>query len=81
MYGNDPAVGLYTIPLIIWHTIQLVIGTALMARLAKFVDDELTSSTDSSVEDDAEQDAEKGSVHRESNDVTVAEGTQRESRD
>jgi solute carrier family 10 (sodium/bile acid cotransporter), member 7 len=33
-------VGLYTLPLLIWHPLQLIIGTLLAPRLAKFVDRE-----------------------------------------
>ena len=79
MYGDNPAVGLYTLPLIIWHTMQLVIGTALMARLSAFVTSEEerlgiseTSRSDLQLEADA---AEKGHVlESEDADVVVAEG-------
>ena len=37
IYDNDPNVGLYTLPLLIWHTMQLVIGSALAPRLKAFV--------------------------------------------
>ena len=37
IYEGNPAVGLYTLPLLIWHPMQLVIGTFLAPRLAKFV--------------------------------------------
>ena len=40
MYDGNPAVGLYTLPLIIWYTLQLVIGTSLVPRLAAFVKSE-----------------------------------------
>eukprot|EP00542_Grammatophora_oceanica_P020586 CAMPEP_0194049326 /NCGR_PEP_ID=MMETSP0009_2-20130614/30373_1 /TAXON_ID=210454 /ORGANISM="Grammatophora oceanica, Strain CCMP 410" /LENGTH=435 /DNA_ID=CAMNT_0038695453 /DNA_START=143 /DNA_END=1450 /DNA_ORIENTATION=- len=40
IYENDPNVGLYTLPLLIWHPMQLVIGSALTPRLAAFVDRE-----------------------------------------
>jgi hypothetical protein len=33
-------VGLYTLPLLIWHPMQLVIGTFLAPKLAKFVERE-----------------------------------------
>jgi len=33
MYDGDPNVGLYTVPLIIWYTMQLVLGTALCPKL------------------------------------------------
>lgn len=37
IYGNNDSVGLYTLPLLIWHPIQLILGTALSPRLAAFV--------------------------------------------
>lgn len=42
MYEDNPAVGLYTLPLILWYTMQLVIGTSLVPRLAAFVKNEET---------------------------------------
>jgi sodium/bile acid cotransporter 7 len=36
MYENSPYVGLYTLPLIIWNTTQLIIGTALVPSLQRF---------------------------------------------
>jgi sodium/bile acid cotransporter 7 len=40
IYGNNPAVGLYTLPLIIWHPLQLIFGTALVPKLVAFVERE-----------------------------------------
>lgn len=40
IYGDNPSVGLYTLPLLIWHPVQLILGTALSPRLAKFVERE-----------------------------------------
>jgi sodium/bile acid cotransporter 7 len=37
IYENDSAVGLYTLPLLIWQPMQLVIGTFLAPKLAAFV--------------------------------------------
>jgi sodium/bile acid cotransporter 7 len=37
IYENNSAVGLYTLPLLIWHPLQLVIGTFLTPTLAAFV--------------------------------------------
>jgi sodium/bile acid cotransporter 7 len=37
IYENNDAVGLYTLPLLIWHPMQLVIGTFLAPKLAAFV--------------------------------------------
>eukprot|EP00978_Attheya_sp_CCMP212_P015091 scaffold38814_cov48-Attheya_sp.AAC.1 len=38
MYEDNPNVGLYTLPLLIWHPMQLVIGSFLAPRLAAFVE-------------------------------------------
>lgn len=40
IYENDPNVGLYTLPLLVWHPMQLVIGSALAPKLTKFVEEE-----------------------------------------
>jgi sodium/bile acid cotransporter 7 len=37
IYEDNDAVGLYTLPLLIWHPMQLVIGTFLAPKLAAFV--------------------------------------------
>jgi solute carrier family 10 (sodium/bile acid cotransporter), member 7 len=40
IYEGNPNVGLYTLPLLIWQPMQLVIGTALSPRLKAFVETE-----------------------------------------
>ena len=40
IYEGNSAVGLYTLPLLIWHPMQLVIGTFLSPRLLKFSQEE-----------------------------------------
>jgi solute carrier family 10 (sodium/bile acid cotransporter), member 7 len=40
IYEGNPNVGLYTLPLLIWHPMQLMIGTALSPRLKAFVEAE-----------------------------------------
>jgi hypothetical protein len=40
IYEDDPLVGLYTLPLLIWHPMQLLVGSTLAPRLAKFVETE-----------------------------------------
>jgi sodium/bile acid cotransporter 7 len=37
IYENNSAIGLYTLPLLIWHPMQLVIGTFVAPKLATFV--------------------------------------------
>ena len=38
IYEGNPALGMYTLPLLIWHPMQLVIGTFLSPRLEAWVD-------------------------------------------
>ena len=38
IYESNPLVGLYTLPLLIWHPMQLVIGSAIAPRIAKYVE-------------------------------------------
>lgn len=40
MYENHPKLGLYTLPLLVWYQMELVLGSFFIPRLAKFVDDE-----------------------------------------
>ena len=37
IYGGNGSVGLYTLPLLIWHPMQLMVGTFLTPRLSRFV--------------------------------------------
>ena len=37
IYEDNPLIGYYTLPLLIWHPMQLVIGSALAPRLSAFV--------------------------------------------
>lgn len=53
IYEDNSNVGLYTLPLLIWHPMQLVIGSALAPRLAAFVErEEERLGIDRSEEDD-----------------------------
>ncbi|KAL7549390.1 hypothetical protein ACHAWF_012659 [Thalassiosira exigua] len=38
IYEDNPMVGLYTLPLLIWHPMQLVLGTACAPRVAAYVE-------------------------------------------
>lgn len=40
IYESDPLVGLYTLPLLIWHPMQLVLGSFLAPKLLKWVQEE-----------------------------------------
>lgn len=74
IYGDNPSVGLYTLPLLIWHPIQLLIGTALSPRLVKFVereharlgihetDDDEPQQTQEDLEASSHQDQESNSI-------------------
>lgn len=37
IFGNSDNVGMYTLPVLIWHPMQLVVGSTLAPRLRKFV--------------------------------------------
>jgi len=38
LYEGSPNAGLYTLPLLVWHPLQLIIGSALAPRLAKMAE-------------------------------------------
>jgi sodium/bile acid cotransporter 7 len=40
IYESDPWIGLIILPLLIWHTMQLVLGSILVPKLAKWVESE-----------------------------------------
>jgi sodium/bile acid cotransporter 7 len=40
IYGTDPNAGLYTLPLLIWFPMQLVVGSSYVPRLTAFVSSE-----------------------------------------
>ena len=40
IYEDDPLVGLYTLPLLVWHPTQLVLGSALAPKLNAWVQKE-----------------------------------------
>ena len=37
IYQNDPLIGLYTLPLLVWHPMQLFVGSYLSPHLEAFV--------------------------------------------
>ncbi|GMI06193.1 hypothetical protein TrRE_jg5676 [Triparma retinervis] len=41
LYEQDERLALYTLPLLVWHPVQLVIGSALAPRLNKWVEEEM----------------------------------------
>jgi sodium/bile acid cotransporter 7 len=40
IYEGNPYIGVYTLPVLIWHSMQLVVGTVLAPRLANWVEAE-----------------------------------------
>jgi sodium/bile acid cotransporter 7 len=42
IYEGNPNVGLYTLPILIWHPMQLVLGSMLVPRLKAFIKSERT---------------------------------------
>jgi sodium/bile acid cotransporter 7 len=73
VYSGDPNEGLYTLPILVWHPMQLVLGSMLVPRLKTFIQverkrlDAIASENDATVVGDVE-DQEKGEVE---SDVTV----------
>ena len=37
IFGSSDNVGMYTLPILIWHPMQLVVGSILVPRLQKFI--------------------------------------------
>lgn len=52
IYEGNPLVGLYTLPLLIWHPLQLLFGTYLAPRLKAWVERELEQFGQGTEEDD-----------------------------
>jgi hypothetical protein len=40
IYEGDPNIGFYTLPLLIWHPLELLIGSSLAPMLSKFINAE-----------------------------------------
>jgi len=56
IYDGNPAIALYTLPLLIWHPMQLVVGTFLSPRLFAWVVDEEKKKIGSNDDDDDDDD-------------------------
>jgi sodium/bile acid cotransporter 7 len=56
IYDGNPAIAFYTLPLLIWHPMQLVVGTFLAPRLLAWVETE-ASEVEKDEEDKAVEDA------------------------
>jgi sodium/bile acid cotransporter 7 len=53
VYEGDPNIGLYTLPILIWHPMQLVFGSMLVPRLKAFVESERKRLDVITIENDA----------------------------
>jgi hypothetical protein len=61
LYENNPNIGLYTLPLIIYYPMQVMVGTMIVPRLQAFIRNETarlagTEADESQDDDDAEFD-------------------------
>ena len=54
MFEGNPKLGMYTLPLLVWHPLQLLIGTALAPRLATWVDKEVVEGEIKNMGDNGE---------------------------
>jgi sodium/bile acid cotransporter 7 len=53
VYKGDPNVGIYTLPILIWHPMQLVLGSMLVPRLKAFIQAERKRLDTMAIENDA----------------------------
>ena len=77
IYDGNPNIGVYMLPLLIWHPMQLVIGSALAPRLEKWVSqekealaEERNQQDESSVKENETSDVEEGTRGAESGNPT-----------
>eukprot|EP00977_Amphora_coffeiformis_P020191 scaffold8005_cov275-Amphora_coffeaeformis.AAC.9 len=71
IYEDNPSVGLYTLPLLIWHPMQLVIGTFLSPRLVAFVEREEARLGIANSDDDEDDEEHKNAVDTEAGTATA----------
>ena len=75
IYEDNPLVGLYTLPLLIWHPMQLVIGSAVAPRIAEYVkrrEEELAQG----IEGDKKEDEEEGATQEDqaaAKDISISD--------
>jgi solute carrier family 10 (sodium/bile acid cotransporter), member 7 len=55
LYEGDSRLALYTLPLLVWHPAQLVIGSAFAPRLNKWVEEERRRLDDGEGVDDVDE--------------------------
>lgn len=65
LYENNPNIGMYTLPLIIWYPMQVVVGTVLVPRLQAFIRNETARLAGTEADE---------SLDDEDDDVEFAEG-------
>lgn len=77
IYEKSPLVGYYTLPLLIWHPMQLVIGSFLAPRLATFVEQEedrlKPTPSDLNLETNDEEEKVKFPIQQETTDENLNE--------
>jgi len=67
IYESNKNVGLYTLPLLVWHPMQLVIGSFLAPKLAAFVDREeerINGQKEKIVDDEEDVDTENVKLNK-----------------
>eukprot|EP00804_Cyclotella_cryptica_P019570 CCRYP_014320-RA/>CCRYP_014320-RA protein AED:0.11 eAED:0.11 QI:348/0.5/0.66/1/1/1/3/331/456 len=74
IYESNPLVGLYTLPLLIWHPMQLVLGTAIAPRLADYVKRREDSQELNQMSEDGETESEKPIQAAEMGEAIEADG-------
>eukprot|EP00804_Cyclotella_cryptica_P018423 CCRYP_004270-RA/>CCRYP_004270-RA protein AED:0.02 eAED:0.02 QI:868/1/1/1/1/1/2/333/274 len=67
IYESNPLVGLYTLPLLIWHPMQLLLGTAVAPYIADYVKrkEEILGLNQINEEDEAESEKQNEAVEME----------------
>eukprot|EP00980_Cylindrotheca_fusiformis_P002401 scaffold558_cov111-Cylindrotheca_fusiformis.AAC.19 len=80
IYESDPNVGLYTLPLLIWHPMQLVLGSLLAPRLSGWVQSEkerLGQTEEDENEDSSSLEEEQGETAENEAPTTAENGKDR----
>ena len=75
IYESNPLVGLYTLPLLIWHPMQLVIGSAVAPRVAEYVErrEEELRQTTKEVDEESDESPEQALQTLEAGESTANE--------
>lgn len=74
MYGHDPNVALYTLPILVWHPMQLVVGSFLVPTLSSFIQTErqrLTNEQGAMVAGEATPLTTSGALHTNGSSINV----------